>query len=64
MTHFYLHLDIRDKLDTKSMSEKIFLVQETMDFQNFMVEDQVFQDIALEIRFLITLDQTFEESKL
>ena len=46
------------------MSEKIFLVQETMDFQNFMVGDQVFQDIALEIRFLITLDQMFEESKL
>ena len=46
------------------MSEKIFLVQETMDFQNFMVGDQVFQDIALEISFLITLDQMFEESKL
>ena len=46
------------------MSEKIFLVQETMDFQNFMVEDQVFRDIILEIRFLITLGQMFEESKL
>lgn len=46
------------------MLEKIFLVQETMDFQNFMVGDQVFQDIALEISFLITLDQMFEESKL
>lgn len=64
MIHSYLHLDIRDKQDTKSMLEKIFLVQETMDSQNSMIEDQVFRDTVLEILFLNTLGQTFEVSIL
>lgn len=64
MIHSYLHLDIRDKQDTKSMLEKIFLVQETMDSQNSMIEDQVFRDTVLEILFLNTLGQKFEVSIL
>lgn len=60
MIHSYLRLDIKDKQDTKSMLEKISLVQETMDSQNFMIGDQVSRDIVLETLFLTTLEQMFE----
>ena len=58
--HFYHLSDIKGKQDTKSMLEKIFLVLETTDFQNFTIEDQVFLDLVLGTMCQNYFEQTFE----